>query len=354
MSFFNSADPMVSDINHLYPTDNVPNNERSNYPFGTVVANITWELGGSKLGRNSQNQIVFEPRDVHKGNVARSLLYFVVRYDSNYGGFLSQLQEFWFRRWNWQDTVDAHERQRNNSIFSFQHKRNPFIDHPEFIDRISKFYGTATTTFAPEIFVSEDSINFGNASVGDTIERKIVIVNSGNANLTISSLHLNSNNFRIKQNVANVFPDSFANVIVQFIPSQTNQQFSDTLVITNNDADEGTVSISLVGNSVSTSISDIENREIKFSLSQNYPNPFNPITLIRYSISTKSNVTLKVYDILGKEIATLLNNEEVEQGEHNISFDATNLRSGIYFYKIAVEKNGVSFYTNTKKLVLVK
>lgn len=85
-----------------------------------------------------------------------------------------------------------------------------------------------------------------------------------------------------------------------------------------------------------------------FSLQQNYPNPFNPTTKIKYSIAGSQMVTLKVYDILGNEISTLVN--EVKQpGTHEVTFDGSKLSSGIYFYKL----NSDSF-TQTKKLVLIK
>lgn len=86
----------------------------------------------------------------------------------------------------------------------------------------------------------------------------------------------------------------------------------------------------------------------KFALQQNYPNPFNPTTTIRYSLPQNSFVSIKVYDIAGKEIATLAN-EEQSQGNHNIEFNASNLASGIYFYRIQTGN-----YTDTKKLILLK
>ncbi len=85
-----------------------------------------------------------------------------------------------------------------------------------------------------------------------------------------------------------------------------------------------------------------------FSLSQNYPNPFNPNTIIRYSIPIPSYVTLKVYDILGKEIKTLLN-EYKNAGTHEIEFDASNFPSGIYFYRMQAGS-----FTKTNKLVLLR
>jgi hypothetical protein len=86
----------------------------------------------------------------------------------------------------------------------------------------------------------------------------------------------------------------------------------------------------------------------EFLLFQNYPNPFNPITKIKYSIPQRSLVTLKVFDLLGKEIITLLNGE-IMAGSYEYTFNASSLPSGVYFYKLQAGN-----YTQTKKLVFLK
>jgi hypothetical protein len=83
-------------------------------------------------------------------------------------------------------------------------------------------------------------------------------------------------------------------------------------------------------------------------LFQNYPNPFNPTTSIKYSVSSIQNVKLVVYDIIGKEIATLVNEKQVP-GVYEVMFDASGLPSGIYFYKLETES-----YKETKRMVLIK
>jgi hypothetical protein len=97
------------------------------------------------------------------------------------------------------------------------------------------------------------------------------------------------------------------------------------------------------------SVSDeIELKPNYFYLSQNYPNPFNPTTSIEYSIPAITNVTIRVYDILGNEIATLVN-ESKEPGNYKVNFDASELSSGVYFYKLQAGS-----FIQTKKLILVK
>jgi hypothetical protein len=85
-----------------------------------------------------------------------------------------------------------------------------------------------------------------------------------------------------------------------------------------------------------------------YSLSQNYPNPFNPTTQINYSLEKPGLVTIKVYDLLGRVVATLINDQQTS-GRHTINFDASTLTSGVYFYQI----NSGSF-SSTKKMILVK
>jgi len=85
-----------------------------------------------------------------------------------------------------------------------------------------------------------------------------------------------------------------------------------------------------------------------FNLSQNYPNPFNPSTTISFSIPTSEFVTLKVYDVLGRELATLVN-ENLSAGNYSYNFDASNLTSGVYLYKLQAGK-----YSETKKMILSK
>jgi hypothetical protein len=91
----------------------------------------------------------------------------------------------------------------------------------------------------------------------------------------------------------------------------------------------------------------------QFSLQQNYPNPFNPTTNIGYQLKANSFVTLKVYDVLGREVATLVNGDQ-SSGSHSVIFDGSRLSSGVYLYRIdALGGNGQRF-SAMKKLVLMK
>ena len=93
----------------------------------------------------------------------------------------------------------------------------------------------------------------------------------------------------------------------------------------------------------------VQTNPIVFSLAQNFPNPFNPVTTIHYTLKNNSFVSLKVYDLVGREIAVLLNNERKTLGNHTVSFNAKNLSSGVYFYQLCAEG-----FIETRKMMLVK
>jgi hypothetical protein len=98
-------------------------------------------------------------------------------------------------------------------------------------------------------------------------------------------------------------------------------------------------------------LSSRDNRNIRvetYRLEQNYPNPFNPTTNITYVLPKAENVSLKVYDVLGREVATLVN-EVKPAGAYTVPFNASNLASGVYFYKLQAGS-----FVQTKKMMLVK
>lgn len=164
-STFNSAAPMVSDAHFITPTDGKVNGQRSNYPHGNV-ATATWtSLNGGKLGSSGvsgYSGTVFEPINDFKGDIARMYFYFATRYENTVAGysfamfdgssnkvfttaFLNQLLA-----WHNQDPVSAREIARNNAIYARQNNRNPYIDHPEYVQAI---WGSAPSsdTLAPTI-----------------------------------------------------------------------------------------------------------------------------------------------------------------------------------------------------------
>lgn len=148
-SWFNDASPMYTDLFHLYPTDGYVNGRRGNYPFGETDQATWTSLNGSEVGPcsvNGYSGTVFEPIDAYKGDFARTYFYMSVRYYGEDAGWAgspmvdgAQMKP-WAREmlvsWHMEDPVSEKERERNDAIYGYQGNRNPFIDHPEFVDRM--------------------------------------------------------------------------------------------------------------------------------------------------------------------------------------------------------------------------
>ncbi len=153
-STFNSASPMKNDYFHVIPTDGYVNGQRGSHPFGEVD-NATWtSTNGSKKGSNTfpgYSGTVFEPIDEFKGDIARSVLYFAIRYEQEFSSSWdnnevltdndpNQFYVQWYIdlliNWHLNDPVSQREIDRNNNGFAFQGNRNPLIDHPEYVQLI--------------------------------------------------------------------------------------------------------------------------------------------------------------------------------------------------------------------------
>ena len=156
-SWFGDIAPMNTDLIHIFPTDQFVNNMHSNYPFGVVGTATATSLNGSKKGSCATpgyTGIVFEPINAYKGDFARAYFYMATRYenvistwytndtyaDAVLNGTSYPAFETWFLNllisWNIQDPVSAKEIARNDSVYKIQHNRNPFIDHPEWVDSV--------------------------------------------------------------------------------------------------------------------------------------------------------------------------------------------------------------------------
>lgn len=344
--FFNQEEPMRSDVHHLYPTDETSNNRRNNFDFGIVVSNITWEGGGSKLGNNSSGSVVFEPRDVHKGNVARCLFYFLIRYQ-NYGGYMDAVQENVLRQWNISDTVDAKELFRENGIETFQNNRSPFVDHPEFIDRIKSTFSVIPNISRPEISASPFNYVFDTIAANDTSSLILTLFNYGTGNLNISAVNSSAAQFSVESFPSVIAQNELGYARIKFKPDQINQSYNSTLSILSNDTaifvNVSGYSNSLVG--VSTITSEIP---VNYSLYQNYPNPFNPSTNLKFEIPESGFVTLKIYTLQGKEIGTPVNGD-LSPGKYQIKWNASGLPSGVYYYTLRTGN-----FNETKRMMLLK
>ncbi len=123
-----------SDLHHLFPSNSRVNSRRSNHPF-CEVKYPRWTDDGSALGEGPSGDTCFEPRNRHKGVVARAMLYFAVRYDKR----IDYHQEAFFKKWNHEAEPEGEEEERNWKIKTVQGNTNPFVEHPEFAYLIEDF-----------------------------------------------------------------------------------------------------------------------------------------------------------------------------------------------------------------------
>lgn len=126
-----------SDLHHLYPTYSKINSDRGSLPFAEVTSVRNISCDQSAVGKPvfSGRGTSFEPPDEHKGNVARSMFYFSIRYKIE----IDPVEEYYFRQWHVMDPVDEKEQKRHEQIYQIQKNRNPFIDHPELVNQILDF-----------------------------------------------------------------------------------------------------------------------------------------------------------------------------------------------------------------------
>ena len=200
-----------------------------------------------------------------------------------------------------------------------------------------------------------DSVIFPKITIGTDKTKTLIIFNNSSQQLDITET-LNSNT---AFNITDTFPltitaNSNLNLTLKF-SSSTSNEITDTLyIITKTDEQMIALPIIVIGNS--DIVTSVENGTFPkdFILNQNYPNPFNPSTKISYFLPQKSRVILKIYNVLGEEIITLLNKIQ-NNGNHEATWKSKNNASGIYFYTIEVKSlDGNSYIKETKKMLLLK
>ena len=125
-----------ADMHHLFPTDSKVNSTRGNFQFGEVSKDLqTIGCSTARFGLSSDGRTVFQPPANHRGNAARAIFYFSLRYDLP----ITPKEEETLRKWAREDQVDDEELKRNDEIYKAQGNRNPFVDFPDLFERISDF-----------------------------------------------------------------------------------------------------------------------------------------------------------------------------------------------------------------------
>ncbi len=342
-----SNDPERSDLFHIYITDKKANEKRGNYPFGQVSSGITWQEGGSKLGKDASGNTVFEPRNAHQGNVARSLFYFAIKY-GNKSNFLTS-QETALREFNFYDIPDARERARNDSIAKYQLNRNPFIDHPELVYRMPSIaLGGSFEKFSDLLNVDND-ITVELKENYDSVNVPVYFYNLGNSKLKNAQIEYSTtgNDFEISsetQNFQNVDNTCMINLKVKGKPSAST--IGKIKVTSTDDNSDYVVSV------FTKASTGIENNYNSFSSDVNiFPNPMFDYSTIEISNTELLGkyYSIKLYNLLGEEVLDLTNYIVTNNRLSTIKLHKNELpsNSNVFIFKLCNSK-----YTKSKLLFL--
>jgi len=333
-AWFNAADPAVTDLFALYPTDGYTNGQHGNYPYSEVTAPTFTSVNGSKLGTNTFAGFptagiaarAFEVRDEYKGDIARNYFYMVTRYESDIAAWQGNSNandvlngtswpsfDDWYikllYKWHGQDPVSQKELDRNEAVYAIQNNRNPFIDHPEYVALIWQCTGllpVALIDFTATKNNSSVTLNWTASSEANfrqyEVERSIDGI-SFNKIGVLQGQHLAS------YNLADNNLPAFNTVFYRLKMVDIDGKFTYSK----------TVSVRLNRNAGIISV---------------YPNPAVNELTIALQQPLKAGSRLKVSDIAGKELLNL----QVNAAQSNIKLNVKQLPAGRYF--ISVLNNG--------------
>ncbi len=320
-SFFSSQEPMKSDLHHLFPCDMTANGKRDNNPFG-IVSNATWSVGGSK-----GTTTLFEPRDQQKGRTARAMMYFVLRYQ-DFTGFFSP-QESILRTWHLNYLPTQVERKRNDDINLIQHNRNPFVDYPQFIDRITSISNFSVAPIVPSIDLTEDTIVYGFVQSGISHVFHYVIVNKGNVDIHLSNFSLSHPgvlSFQSSGTNTALAPGEALGVDINLLTANQNA-IHDSLVFNTDVPGHSLVIIPIYANDLVISGFQLEGESASLeNLVELFPNPVDEKLFL-----TTSNSVIRaagIYDVLGREVTPEM---QIMIPSNSKTIDVSKLNRGIYF-----------------------
>ena len=204
--------------------------------------------------------------------------------------------------------------------------------------------------FNPVLLLGTKAVNFGRVGYGSYKDTTLTIGNHGEVGMQIKSMTSTSSAFTINGDNPIITPGSSANYTIRFTPANSSPVAA-WLVIKSDSYSTSPDSVLLLGNQL-CGVSDQYGTPKDFALRQNFPNPFNPSTFIAYDLPSRAYVTLKVYNMLGQEVAVLANGEQ-EPGYKSVKFDIAStggrLPSGVYVYRMAAGS-----FTETKKMLLIR
>ncbi len=271
-SVFNENTPMVSDAHSVTPTDGKVNGLRSAFPHGVVASASKTTLNGSKLGTSGvsgYSGTVFEPIDEFKGDIARMYFYFATRYQNTVSGYSYDMfnntsdQVFttaflnMLLKWHAQDPVNAREIARNNAIYARQNNRNPYIDHPEYVQAIwNPTADTVAPTAATNLAVtgttsSTVSLSWSAASDNVAVTSYEIYMN-GVLKTSVSSSNLTASITGLTASTTYSFYVIAKDAAVNSSPASNTVNGTTTVVIPDNQIPTPPTNLTFTGSSSST------------------------------------------------------------------------------------------------------
>jgi len=339
------------------------------------TGDIIWRLGG-KYCKNNQftflnDSIGFshqhDVRRLHNGNIT------VFDNGNLHSPQFSRVAEYQVDElnklvslvWDFKNDPESYSRamgsarrlDNHNTIIGWGFSSTPAISEVH-ADKSIAFYMTLADTllnyrafkfpWKTNLFVTDpETLYFGYVPAGDSLIKPLKIINNSEKQIEINGLLNRDSAFTVITPlpiIIDAFKDS--TIQVKFKPS-LGETYSDELYLQwNHENERITQIVQLSG----TTISSVEYdwNKLDYTLGQNYPNPFNPSTTIKYSVPELSKVKITLYNLLGEEVATLVN-EEKTAGKYSVQFNAASLTSGVYFYRLQAGN-----FFETKKMILLK
>jgi hypothetical protein len=295
-----------------------------NYSIGQIYRLNTVSLTGSLIKEFRHNPDLL---GLNMGNLQ-------VTKDGNViigWGTISNPNQFWFTEYDSSGNI-LNDAELTNNFFFYSY-------------RVFKFpWQTRLIT------TDVDTLLFGNVQPGGSAQKTLKIFNNSNFPISITGVFIGDTTFQTQQNFPiQIAPMGEASISILFNPISAGEESNTIYIVSKTDTQMVAKEVTVIGNPNATDIKAKGlNKSYTYKLFQNYPNPFNPSTIIKYEISEQSFVILQIYDVLGRLVKTLVNEEE-PAGNYTIRFDAHSFPNGIYFYKLRAGN-----YSQIKKMVLIK
>jgi len=342
------------------------------------TGNLIWRLGGEycdnnqftfindPIGFSHQHDIrrlnngnitVFDNGNLHSPPFSR-----VVEYQ------LDEVNKLSFLVWEYRNNPasisfamgSARRLSNHNTIIGWGTGTSPAISEVKPNGEVALFLSIPDTIFnyrgfkypwKTNLFVGNpESLFFGYVPLNDSLELQLELTNNSDQQIEINSIYNRDSAYIVFESLPiAIAPFGTTTITIKFKPEVDKDYFDDLHLRWDTEGQRIAQIIPLIGSTDPnfTSI-DPENGLMEYNLSQNYPNPFNPTTTIAYQIPQTEFVSLKVYDILGREVVTLVD-ERQAQGRYAVKLDGRNLASGVYFYRLQAHD-----FVSVNKMLLLK